>query len=180
MRIIGGVHKGKKLHPPKGLPVRPTTDFAKEGLFNVLRHHIDIEGAEILDLCAGTGSISFEFASREAKSVIAIDQDYACIRHIKQSASNLSLNNIKAIKAELLKFINRLNGKFDIIFVDPPYEFEQIDILPGLLLEKEALKEGGLLILEHSSKHNFSETAHFSFSKKYGNVNFTFFEATTP
>ncbi len=179
MRIIGGIHKGRKIHPPKGLPVRPTTDFGKEGLFNVLSNRIDLEGISVLDLCSGTGSISFEFASRGAKNIIAIDQNFQCIKHINQTAKDLNLKNLRAIKYELHKFIKQISSEpiYDIVFLDPPYDIEDILNLPQLILEKNVLKEGGFLIVEHDAHTNFSEMTHFSFSKRYGNVNFTFFEA---
>lgn len=176
MRIIGGTHKSRRLSPPKGLPVRPTTDYAKEGLFNVLRNRIDIEECNILDLCAGTGSMSLEFASRGAKKVLAIDQNYSCIKYIKKVAKELGLNAILAQKAELFHFLKQQHNNYDIIFADPPYGIEQTEELPSIIFEESVLAEGGYFILEHGAKYNFEEHPHFSFSKRYGNVNFTFFE----
>ncbi len=175
MRIISGSHKGRRFSPPKNLPVRPTTDFAKEGLFNVIRNQKDIDGCSILDLCAGTGSVSFEFASRGASSVLSADSHYGCVKFINQQARNFEFNSIRAIKTDLFPFVKKLNQSFDIVFADPPYELEKVETIPNLLLSSNCLKEGGLLIFEHSRNFEFSEHERFLFSKKYGNVNFTFF-----
>ena len=176
MRIISGTHKGRRFFPPKNLPVRPTTDFAKEGLFNVLRNRKEIEESTILDLCCGTGNMTFEFASRGAKSIISVDQHYGCIKYVKQLSMELQFKSISAFKADLFKFIERLEGSFDIIFADPPYALEGVDKLPEMILQKKVLKENGLLIVEHGKQLSFEEVEGFLFSKKYGNVNFTFFE----
>ena len=180
MRIIGGKHKGKKLHPPKSLPVRPTTDFAKEGLFNVLRNRINIEGLAILDLCAGTGNMTFEFASRGAQSILAVDLSFACVKYIKQQAAELGYENIRSVKSDIFGFVKKVNGQYDLIFADPPYALEGVKQLPDLLLEKSILNKDGFLILEHGKQHKFEEHQQFLFSKTYGNVNFTFFEPIAP
>lgn len=176
MRIVSGTHKGRRFTPPKNLPVRPTTDFAKEGLFNILRNKVEIEGSDVLDLCAGTGNISFEFASRGADSVLAVDEHFGCIKYIKQVAAELSLDNVKAIKANLFKFINRPVKSYDLIFADPPYGLEGVDTLADKIFESQLLKESGLLIIEHGKELDLSSHANFSTSRKFGNVNFTFFE----
>lgn len=175
MRIISGSHKGRRFSPPKNLPVRPTTDFAKEGLFNVIRNQIDLEGCSILDLCAGTGSVSFEFASRGAASVLSIDSHYGCVKYINKQAQDFGLDTIRAIKTDLFPFINKLNQAYDIVFADPPYQLEGVEGIPDLLLSKNCLNEEGLLIFEHSRDYEFSSHKRFVSSKKYGNVNFTFF-----
>ncbi len=180
MRIISGKHKGKKLYPPRGLPVRPTSDFAKEGLFNVLRNRIDIDDLSILDLCAGTGNMTFEFASRGAKSVLSMDLNFGCIKFIKQQSLELGYTNIRAVKSELFQFIKKVTGSYDLIFADPPYDLEGVDLLPSLILEKKILTEEGFLILEHSKQHSFEEHPQFLFSKIYGKVNFTFFDPINP
>lgn len=177
MRIISGKHKGKKLYPPKSLPVRPTTDFAKEGLFNVLRNRIDIEDLSILELCAGTGNMTFEFASRGASTILAVDLNFGCVKYIKEQAKELGYEDvIRAVKAELFQFVKKLSSSYDLIFADPPYALEGVERLPDLLLEKNLLSENGLLILEHGKQHNFEEHPQFLLCKTYGNVNFTFFE----
>jgi 16S rRNA (guanine(966)-N(2))-methyltransferase RsmD len=176
LRIVSGSHKGRRFYPPKNLPVRPTTDFAKEGLFNVLNNQIDLNETSILDLCAGTGNMTFEFASRGAKKVIAVDQHRGCIGYIKKISAELELKCITAVKSDLYKFLERSTEKHDLIFADPPYGMAGSKDLPKLIFEKQLLKENGLFILEHSKDLNFEGQAHFLFSRKYGNVNFTFFQ----
>ncbi len=176
MRIISGKYKGKRILAPKNLPVRPTTDFAKEGLFNILGNRIDIEGASVMDLCAGTGNMSLEFASRGASSVIAMDDHPGCIKFINRMAREMDFDCIKTIRSELFKFIKKLHGNYDLIFADPPYGIHNTDKLPDLILEKNVLNEDGYFILEHSADYNFEKHPQFCFSRKYGNVNFTFFQ----
>ncbi|MDA9312422.1 RsmD family RNA methyltransferase [Vicingaceae bacterium] len=176
MRIVSGTHKGRRFSPPKGLPVRPTTDFAKEGLFNMLRNRTEIEDTKVLDLCAGTGNMTFEFASRGASSVLAVDQHVGCIKFIKKAALELQLNSITALKADVFKFVNKLSQQYDIIFADPPYGLEEIVNLPSTIFKKGLLAEGGLLVLEHGRKTSFEEHPNFISTRKFGNVTFTFFE----
>ena len=176
MRIISGSHKGRRFFPPKNLPVRPTTDFAKEGLFNILRNLRDLENISVLDLCAGTGNMTFEFASRGAGSIIAVDQHPACVKYIRQLSEELSFKQIRAVKAELFKFLKNLQGSYDLIFTDPPYGLENIMELPDLILKTDSLAENGLLIVEHGKEVKFTEHPHFFSTRKFGNVNFTFFE----
>lgn len=177
MRIISGKYKGKKLNPPKNLPVRPTTDFAKEALFNLLRSRLDIEDSTILELCAGTGNITFDFASRGAEKITAIDHHSACVNYIKQQAADLDFTAIRAIKADLFNFLKTVSGKYDLIFADPPYALEGVEQLPSMILQKNILLDDGLLIIEHDKSIDFEEEEGYMFSRKYGNVNFTFFEA---
>ena len=176
MRIVSGTHKGRRFSPPKGLPVRPTTDFAKEGLFNMLRNRTDIEDAKVLDLCAGTGNMTFEFASRGAGSVLAVDQHVGCIKFIKKAALELQLNSITALKADVFKFVNKLSQQYDIIFADSPYALEETIHLPSTIFKKGLLAEGGLLVVEHGRETSFEEHPNFISTRKFGNVNFTFFE----
>jgi len=176
VRIISGSHKGKKILAPKNLPVRPTTDFAKEGLFNILSNRIEVEGARVLDLCAGTGNLSFEFASRGAATILSVDEHPGCIKFINKTARDLGFTNITTLRSELFKFIKKLSGQYNIIFADPPYGIHDTEKLPDLILEKEVLIENGYLIIEHSAEYNFENHPRFSFSRRYGNVNFTFFE----
>lgn len=176
MRIVSGTHKGRRFSPPKGLPVRPTTDFAKEGLFNMLRNKIELEDAKVLDLCAGTGNMTFEFASRGASSVLAIDQHVGCIKFIKKAADELKLDSITAIKADVFKFVDKLTQQYDIIFADPPYALEATANLPTSIFEKGLLAEDGLLVVEHGRETSFEEHPNFISTRKFGNVNFTFFE----
>lgn len=176
MRIVSGTHKGRRFTPPRGLPVRPTTDFAKEGLFNILQNRTNIHNSKVLDLCAGTGNMTFEFASRGAASILAVDQHLGCIKFIKKASAELKLENIVVLKADIFKFIGKLNQSYDIIFADPPYALEETVNLPNTIFEKGLLAKGGLLVVEHGRETNFEEHPNFISSRAFGNVNFTFFE----
>ena len=177
MRIIRGKYKTRKYGIPKKFPSRPTTDFAKEGLFNVLSHKMVMDDLKILDLCAGTGSISIEFLSREAGTVVAVDQNYNCVRHIQGMADRFDCkDDLLVYKSEMLKFLEKTNQKFDLIFADPPYEYPHHARIAEIVFEKELLEEDGLLIIEHGKQTDLSGITHFDFSRIYGNVHFSFFE----
>ncbi len=176
MRIISGTHKGKRINPPKNLPVRPTTDFAKEGLFNILNNKIDFEETIVLDLFAGTGSISLEFASRQAKQITSIDSNYHCTEFIRKIATELQYENLRAIKANVFNFLSNKKIACDLIFADPPYDMAEIEQIPELIFKNEILNKDGIFILEHSRKFDFSEHPRFTEHRKYGNVNFSFFK----
>lgn len=176
MRIIGGVHKGKQLITPKNLPVRPTTDFAKEGLFNILNNRLDFEELTVLDLFSGTGNIALEFASRGAKKVISVDKHSACVNFLKDTARALKLNNVFTERADVFKHLAGSVNQYDLIFADPPYELEDLPKIHDLVFEKDLLKDGGILIIEHGPRTNLSEKLHFLETRKYGNVNFSFFK----
>lgn len=177
MRIISGKYKGKRLIAPKKLPVRPTTDMAKEGLFNILNHRFHFEETQVLDLFSGTGNISYEFASRGAVSITAVDGHVGCIQFIYKTATELEFPiNVK--KADVFKFLERDKAKYDIIFADPPYDFKE-DLflkLPDLVFKNRLLKEGGVLIVEHSPQTSLDEHPHFRDKRKYGSSIFSFFE----
>lgn len=174
MRIIAGDLRGRRLHPPTNLPVRPTTDLARESLFNILRNKVDFEGISTLDLFAGTGSITFEFISRGVKQVMAVDQDQRCIDFIKKSAIEFNIDNLFAIRNDVFIFLGRSQMSFDVVFADPPYNLKQFDIIPNLVL-KSFVKPSGLFILEHSKEHSFKEHPLFVEQRNYGKVNFSFF-----
>ncbi|MDR3286687.1 MAG: RsmD family RNA methyltransferase [Prevotellaceae bacterium] len=176
MRIISGSHRGRAIVPPRNFRARPTTDFAKENLFNILNNIIDIEEKDVLDLFAGTGSISFEFASRGAKKIDTIELNNVHYTFIKQTASNFGFEQIHTIKTNALKFISFCSATYDIIFADPPYEMPDIDKIPDLIFEYNLLKNNGLLIIEHSDKYNFGTHPRFTDYRHYGSVNFTFFK----
>ncbi|MDR2291949.1 MAG: RsmD family RNA methyltransferase [Prevotellaceae bacterium] len=176
MRIISGSHKGRNIVPPRNFRVRPTTDFAKENLFNILNNIVDISELEVLDLFAGTGSISFEFASRGAKQIVAVELNCPHYEFIKQTARKFGFEQIHAIKTNALKFISFCSITYDIIFADPPYEMPEIDKIPDSIFDHKLLKTNGLLIVEHSSKYNFGNHSRFYDNRHYGSVNFTFFK----
>lgn len=177
MRIISGKYKGRRLTAPKNLPVRPTTDMAKESLFNILNNLYYFDGLSVIDLFAGTGNISFEFASRGCDKVYSIDQHAACVKFINQTSKELDLG-IHTFKSDVYKFLSRTPLTSDVIFADPPYDFEkeQFERIATLVFSKAILKENGLLIIEHSKHTDLSDHAQFSYSKKYGGNMFSFFE----
>ena len=176
MRIINGKYRGKSIIAPKILPVRPTTDFAKEGLFNVLSNQFDIEEIEILDLFSGTGNIAIEFASRGAKKVLCIDQNFHCVSFIKKMKRELAINQLSVFKNDTFKYLKQYKQSFDIIFADPPYEMKDMDKIAELVFENNLLNENGWLIIEHDKHTDLTEVSHFSKQRKYGNVNFSIFE----
>ena len=175
MRIIGGIFARRLIKPPKNLPVRPTTDLAKESLFNILNHKIVIENRDVLDLFSGTGSLAYEFASRGCKSVTAVESNFACVRFIKQTTQDFGMENIKVLKMDVFRFLKSTVAKFDIIFADPPYQLETIPEIHKLVVEKDLLRSGGLLIIEHPQAVDFSAAELFVEHCKYGHVNFSFF-----
>jgi 16S rRNA (guanine(966)-N(2))-methyltransferase RsmD len=175
MRIIRGSHKGRRINPPKNLPVRPTTDLAKESLFNILEQQYYLEDIEVLDLFSGTGNISFEFASRKAVRIVAVDINDNCVRFIKKVAGQYSFESLQVVRAPALRYLKYTKLKFDIIFADPPYDLDRLEEIPEIVFERSLLKPDGILIIEHSSVWNFSTLPHFKEERKYGKVHFSFF-----
>lgn len=175
MRIIAGTLKGRRLNPPANLPVRPTTDMARESLFNILNNYVDYEECTVLDLFAGTGAVSVEFVSRGAREVTAIDINNACTEFIKSEAGRLQLRNLRVVRADVFDLLKRSNRKFDIVFADPPYALEGLDTLPDLVFDKGLLNDDGIFILEHPREFSFENHPHFWQHRNYGKVNFTFF-----
>jgi len=176
MRIISGLWKGRRLNPPKNITARPTTDFAKESLFNLLQNRIQIEGSNVLDLFSGTGSISLECVSRGAADVTAVELAHTQQNFIINTSKQLGARNLTVIRGDAFKFIAACHEKYHLIFADPPYDLDKLPLLPDLIFENELLTEDGLFVLEHSANNDFSAHPHFSEHRKYGNVNFTFFQ----
>ncbi len=178
MRIISGKYKGKRIQAPKKLPVRPTTDMAKEALFNILNNYYELNVITVLDLFAGTGNISFEFASRGAQQIVSVDKDYGCIKFIASVSRELELN-IKTFKDDVYKFLEKNKLQFDLVFADPPYNFEDREFtrLVSLVYQNEVLNEDGMLIIEHSKFTDLSSLPYFSEQRRYGGSVFSFFEA---
>lgn len=176
MRIIGGKLRGLRLNPPKNLPVRPTTDLAKEALFNILQNQIEFEGITVLDLFCGTGNISLEFASREAAQVISVDRSIHCVNYIKDTARQHHLAQIKTYKADVFRFLEMETEKYDLVFADPPYDLNRIPEIPKVVFDKDLLLPGGMLIVEHQSLQNLSNHAAFAEQRKYGHSSFSFFK----
>lgn len=177
MRIISGKHKSKRLHAPKNLPVRPTTDMAKEALFNIINNSYYLNDISVLDLFSGTGNISYEFGSRGTENITAVDAHFGCIKYINTTSKELDLN-INTIKSDVFKYLEKTNTKFDIIFADPPYEFEiaLFEKIVDLVFDNNLLNDEGTLIVEHSKQTVLANHKHFSYSKKYGGNMFSFFE----
>jgi len=176
VRIINGIHKGKSIVAPKNLPVRPTTDFAKEGLFNILINEFDIEDLTVLDLFSGTGNIAFEFASRGAKKVLCIDVDHACVSFINKTGKALNFHQLNAFKNDVFRYLKKDTQSFDIIFADPPYDSKEIPVIAQLVFENKLLNENGWLIVEHDKRTNLSDHLNFVVQRKYGNVHFSIFK----
>jgi len=181
MRIISGKHKGRRIVAPKKLPIRPTTDLAKESLFNILNNYYDFDELKVLDLFAGSGNISYEFASRGTKDITSVDSDLGCTKFIQQTSDALDLN-IKSVKTNVFLFLEKLQTQYDIIFADPPYEFSQEDFekIPKLIFKNEILTQNGMLVIEHSSDTNFENLEHFWYKRKYGGSVFSFFTLDQP
>ena len=177
MRIVGGEFKGRRIAVPNNFPSRPTTDFAKEGLFNVLENQFDLSDMKVLDLCSGTGNISLEFLSRGVDEVTSVDSHINCLKFVQKNASSIGiLNRIKTVKSDLQSFILNTNQTFDIIFADPPFNFDKYSQIVKTVFERELLNENGILILEHSKQKSFDTEQKFSFFRNYGNVTFSFFK----
>ncbi len=179
MRIISGIYKSRKIVAPKNLPVRPTTDMAKESLFNIINNRFYFDEVSVLDLFAGTGNISYEFASRGTEHIICVDQDFGCIKFINQIAEAFDMP-IQTIKSDVYKYLEKASMQHNIIFADPPYAFTeaQFSEIAKLVFENKLLLEDGLLIIEHSKHTVLASLPNFSHSKSYGGNMFSFFENT--
>jgi len=177
LRIISGKYKGKRINPPAGFKARPTTDYARESLFNILANRVDFESLSVLDLFSGTGSISFEFASRGAEVVHLVEKDYGHILFIKRMAGEMSFSNIKTIHIDVRAYLKTCKYRYDIIFADPPYDLKWIAGLPDLVAGAGILKDDGFFILEHPKDLSFSGHKLFFEHRNYGSVNFSFFRS---
>jgi 16S rRNA (guanine966-N2)-methyltransferase len=176
MRIIGGELGGRKINPPLKMPLtRPTTDIAKEGLFNVLQNNLDFTELKTLDLFGGTGSISFELASRGAHDLIVVEKDRKMFDFIKDTSKELKLVNVKVFRMDVFKFIEQSQEKFDFIFAGPPYALENIDDLPRLIFEKQLLKDEGWFVLEHTPRNEYKEFPFYKTQRNYGTTVFSIF-----
>ncbi len=175
MRIVSGKLRGRRIQPPVNLPVRPTTDFAKEGLFNVLNNMVDFESLKVLDLFTGTGSIALEFISRGAVEVTAVDSNNRCIDFIKKTAENFGVSNLKAVRSNCFVFLRHSIAQYDLVFADPPYELAEIKGIPDVVLAAGVLNDDGMFIMEHSSGNSFTDHPNFLEHRQYGSVNFSFF-----
>lgn len=175
MRIIGGTLKGRRFNPPELEHTRPTTDFAKTGLYNILVNNFDFDGISFLDLFSGTGAHSLEFASRGAQRIVSVDMDYKCVSFLNKMKAEWNLSQLEVWKTDVFKFINNCNETFDVIFAGPPYALERIDKLPDLVFEKKLLKQDGWFILETDPHHSFDNHPHFLRKRNYGSTIFHIF-----
>lgn len=175
MRIIAGTLRGRRLNPPTQLPVRPTTDMARESLFNILNNYVDYEASSVLDLFAGTGAVSLEFVSRGARDVTAVDINASCTDFIKATTQHFSVDNLRVVRADVFELLRRANRQFDIVFADPPYAAPDLPRLPEMVFEHGLLTDDGIFILEHPREFSFENEPHFWQHRAYGKVNFTFF-----
>ncbi len=176
MRIISGTYGGRRLSPPKNITARPTTDFAKESLFNLLNNRMDFEGIDVLDLFAGTGGIGIECVSRGAREVTAVE-----IAHVQQNwiitcCRQLGIRNLSVIRGDVFKFVNACRTKYDLIFADPPYALEQLPTLPDVIFGQKILKENGWLVIEHGKNTDFTNHPNHVETRTYGSVHFSFFQ----
>ena len=177
MRIIGGRYKGRRINPPSNFRARPTTDFAREGLFNILNNRVDFESINVLDLFSGTGSISYEFASRGASTVHLVEKDLRHISGIRKILKELDLQNVRPIHIDVKAYLKTCSAKYDIVFADPPYELSWLTELPDLVTQARVIKDDGFFILEHPRGISFASHKLFFEHRNYGGVNFSFFNS---
>lgn len=176
MRIISGLHGGRRINPPSKMPyTRPTTDIAKEGLFNIIQNNLAIESLCVLDLFGGTGCISYELASRGAADITIVEKDNHMYDFIKKTSQELAFANFKVVKTDVFKFIDSTSGQYDFIFAGPPYALATIDELPKKIFEKKLLKQGGWFVLEHTPRNNYKKFPHYKSERNYGTTIFSIF-----
>lgn len=180
MRIIRGKYGRRRFNVPTNISARPTTDFARENIFNVMENLVDFEGADALDLFAGTGAISFEFLSRECASVTAVEKAATQWRFIKEVSQQLNTANLNLVRGDVFRFIASCDRTFDIIFADPPYTLPELGEIPGLILGSKMVKPGTLVVVEHSKAYDFSSLPGFFERRVYGSVNFSLFRVGEP
>lgn len=177
MRVISGIYKSRRFDVPHSFKARPTTDFAKENLFNVLSNRLDFEdGPCALDLFAGTGSISIELVSRGCEQVISVEKDREHYAFICKVMQEVKTDKCLPIRGDVFKYIQSCREQFDFIFADPPYELPNLETIPDQIFANNVLKEGGLFVLEHGKKNSFEDHPHFAEKRVYGSVNFSFFQ----
>ena len=177
MRVISGKYKGKRFDPPRNFPSRPTTDFAKEALFNILENQYELPDLKVLDLFAGTGSISLEFISREANYVTSVDNHGISCKFLHSMKTSVNAGNWQIIKKEAIKFLEETTEKFDLIFADPPFAMPGQAEIVRLVFERQLLQENGSLIIEHGRENNFENITQFRQIRNYGGVCFSFFDS---
>ena len=177
MRIITGIYKGRHFDIPRSFKARPTTDFAKENIFNVLMQYVDFEDAQALDLFSGTGSISLELVSRGCRQVVSVEMDRDHHRFIQECLKKLNTDKCVPIRGDVFRFLKSCKQQYDFIFADPPYALKELPQIPDIIFERQLLKEEGLFVFEHGKDYDFSDHPHFLEHRSYGSVNFTLFTA---
>ena len=177
MRIITGIYKGRHFDIPRTFKARPTTDFAKENIFNVLMQYVDFEDAQALDLFSGTGSISLELVSRGCKQVVSVEMDRDHHRFIQDCLKKLNTDKCVPIRGDVFRFLKSCKQQYDFIFADPPYALKELPQIPDIIFERQLLKEDGLFVLEHGKDYDFSQHKNFLEHRSYGSVNFSLFKA---
>ena len=177
MRIITGIYKGRHFDIPRTFKARPTTDFAKENIFNVLMQYVDFEDAQALDLFSGTGSISLELVSRGCRQVVSVELDRDHHRFIQECLKKLNTDKCVPIRGDVFRFLKSCRQQYDFIFADPPYALKELPQIPDIIFERQLLKEEGLFVFEHGKDYDFSAHPHFLEHRSYGSVNFTLFTA---
>jgi 16S rRNA (guanine966-N2)-methyltransferase len=176
MRIISGVYKGRIIQAPANLPVRPTTDFARTGLFNILNSRVEFPAISVLDLFSGTGAISLEMASRGCKDIMAVDNNRNCTQFLQKMIDTWKVPGIRIYKEDVFKFLRTTQIQVNLVFADPPYALPDLKEIPQLIIQNQVVKPGGLLILEHGSDQTFQHIGQFEEVRKYGHVNFSIFQ----
>ena len=176
MRIITGQYKGRRFDIPRTFKARPTTDFAKENIFNVLSGYVDFDGATALDLFAGTGSISLEMLSRGCSQVVSVEADRDHARFISECVRKLQVDNHVLIRGDVFRFVKSCRQQFDLIFADPPYQLPNLPTIPDLIFEHQLLAPDGIFVFEHGKQNDFSQHPHFREHRAYGSVNFPLFQ----
>ena len=176
MRIINGIHGGRKISPPAKMPhTRPTTDIAKEGLFNIIENNLTISSLKTLDIFGGTGSISYELASRGAEDLTIVEKDPAMYEFIQKNAASLHFENFKVVKMDVFRFLHQCTDTYDFIFAGPPYALTNIDELPKIIFEKKILNANGWFILEHTPANNYKTFPQYKTQRNYGTTVFSIF-----
>ena len=180
MRIITGIYKGRRFDIPRTFKARPTTDFAKENIFNVLNGYVDIESCRALDLFSGTGSISLELLSRGCPEVVSVEGDRDHYSFIKKCIEKLGTDCSVVIRGDVFKFLSGCQRQFDLIFADPPYDLKRLEEIPSIIFDNHLLSEGGLFVFEHGKRNDFSSNPNFVEHREYGSVNFSLFREKSP
>lgn len=175
MRIVSGLFKGIRIHPPKNLPVRPTTDLAKEALFNILNNNFNLEEVKVLDLFSGTGNVTYEFASRGSKNITSVELNTRCVNFIIQTVKQLKIDYVNVKRFDVFRFLEATNESYDIIFADPPYNLDRISEIADTIVSKQLLTEGGWFILEHATLQKLNHLKGFVESRIYGQSSFSIF-----